>query len=226
MPATVLLASAPLLWMHAREMMSQELYDYFIFIPIGAAFLAWQRLPGLGQLVPGNALVFAALMAVGGGTLAFAVAIFSPWFAMIAALIVTLGMLYGVGGGRVLARMLPVWLFLWFMVPLPFDLGETLVTSLQSVTAVWSSRLLDTFGIMHLMTGNTVELPGNHLFVDEACSGVHSLFACVAATAFFVIWSRYRLVRSLLLLAAAFGWVLVDNAMRVVLITWCTTLNI
>ncbi|HEX4132876.1 MAG TPA: exosortase U, partial [Pirellulales bacterium] len=217
--------AAPLLWVHAREMMASDQYNFFILVPFGGAILAWQRTTGLGTMKPGATGVFSLLMGLSAATLALAVAVFSPWFAMVATLVAVLGLTYGIGGARMLARMFPPWLFLCFMIPLPFEWDDALVASLQRLTAIWSSRLLDSIGILHLMTGNTVELPGKQLFVEEACSGVQSLFACMAATMFFVVWSRYRLVRSLLLLASALGWVLVANATRVVLITWLTMLG-
>ncbi len=226
LPAAIVLASAPLLWIHVREMLNNPQYEYLPFIALGAGVLAWQRLKGLGELVAGAMPIFLAIMAVAAALQLMAIVIFSPVIAMVAFLFALLGLTYGFGGRALTLRMFPVWLFSWFTVPLPFEWDDKLVTSLQGVTARWSSRLLDTFGIMHLLSGNTVELPGERLFVEEACSGVQSLFACLAATAFFVVWSRYGYWRSTLLLLSAFGWVLVANATRVFIVTWLSTLGI
>jgi exosortase len=226
LPAVIALSSAPLLYLHADWMWHSPQYEYFPLIPLGIAALAWQRLPSLGQLTPGAMPVFLGFMGIAAALQALAIVIFSPPIAMVALLVAALGLVYGLGGRTLTATMFPVWLFAWFMVPLPFNWDDKLVTSLQGVTAEWSSRLLDTFGIMHLLEGNTVALPGKKLFVEEACSGVQSLFACLAATAFYVVWSHYGYWRSILLLMAAFGWVLVANATRVVVMTWLTTIKI
>src|SRR5262249_1081986 len=56
------------------------------------------------------------------------------------------------------------------------------------------------------------------LMVEEACSGINSLFAMLACALFFVIWARRPVVRGTLLVLAAVGWVLLANIARVVII--------
>ncbi|HEX3869685.1 MAG TPA: exosortase U, partial [Pirellulales bacterium] len=226
MPALLAAASAPLLYLHFSALIPTAQYGYVPLIAVGAAVLAWQRLPDMGHLLPGLSSIFVVMMGVAVTLQLMAIVLFLPSLAMIAFLVALMGLTYGIGGGPLARRMFPVWLFAWFMIPLPFDWDNQLVTSLQSLTATWSSRLLDTFGIMHLLAGNTVELPGKRLFVEEACSGVQSLFACMAATAFFVIWSHYGYWRSAILLVSAFGWVLVANATRVFTVTWLSSIGI
>ena len=147
-----------------------------------------------------------------------AVLLFSPWTGALAFLFCLLASVYGFGGVSLTIRMLPAWLFCFLVLPLPFRLDVELITSLQTLTARWSSRLLDALGVMHVLAGNTVELPGRKLEVEEACSGVHSLFACFSVTLFFALWMRRSLIRGGLLLLSAVGWVLVANSLRVVLV--------
>lgn len=67
---------------------------------------------------------------------------------------------------------------------------------LQENTTWLASRVLETLGHLHLQTGNIIELPDKQFLVEEACSGVQSLFTVLFLAAFIVCWNR----RSLLLL--------------------------
>src|SRR5436853_413288 len=82
----------------------------------------------------------------------------------------------------------PAWFFLWLLIPPPLNLDQRLVTRLQTFTARQSSRLLDQLGVLHVMQGNVVVIPHKHLLVEEACSGINSLFSMLACTLFFVLW--------------------------------------
>jgi exosortase/archaeosortase family protein len=83
--------------------------------------------------------------------------------------------------------------------------------------------VLDVVGVRHLPQGNVIELPGHRLFVDEACSGVNSLFVLFAATAVFVVAARRPLVWSALLLATSAFWAAVANTARVTTIAIAQT---
>lgn len=178
---------------------------------------------GTGRREPGAAIAaFALLMQ------AFAVAVFSPLASMVSFMFVLLGGLWAIGGPKIVVRLLPVWLLLWLMIPLPFNLDIKLVTSLQTLTAEWGSRLLDFFHVMHLRDGNYFSIDSKdpelaELFVEEGCSGVRSLFAAVAVVVFYVLWMGHPVVRAVLLVACSVGWVLVANALRVVTITICAS---
>jgi exosortase/archaeosortase family protein len=80
--------------------------------------------------------------------------------------------------------------------------------------------LLDLLGVYHVMAGNVVEVGGRRLLVEEACSGVNSLFSALACTLFFAMLVRRPLVHTALLLASAVGWVLAANALRVAAVAY------
>jgi exosortase/archaeosortase family protein len=68
------------------------------------------------------------------------------------------------------------------------------------------------------MAGNVLELPGQKLFVDEACSGIQSLVAIVAFTALFVVLTERPCVRAILLLCGSVFWAVAANLVRIVTI--------
>ena len=124
-------------------------------------------------------------------------------------------LLYAVGGARLFRAALPAWLLLWLIIPPPFELDRQLILWLQSLTTRWASAVLDFLGQYHVLAGNVVEIGGRRLFVEEACSGVNSLFSAAACTLFFVFLVRRPPLHAALLLAASVGWVLAANVVRV-----------
>ena len=113
-------------------------------------------------------------------------------------------------------------MLLGLIIPPPFELDRQLILALQSLTVRWASAVLDFFGVYHVMAGNVVEIGGRRLLVEEACSGVNSLFSLLACTLFFVFLVRRPLVHALFLLMATVGWVLVANVARVVTVAYGT----
>jgi exosortase len=216
-------AHLPLLGEHASNLWSRPHYQFFPFVLAGTAALAFQRGRRLGTLRPGSRRACYVWLAFSAGLLTFAAAVNSPWLGAVAALLTLAAVLFAVGGAGLLRRLLPAWALLWLAVPPPFLLDQQLISALQTLTARLSSRVLDVFGVLHVLAGHVVEVPGRRLLVEEACSGIHSFFAVLPVTLFFVLWVRRPLVRATLLLLAAAGWMLVANVARVVGITVLVT---
>lgn len=110
------------------------------------------------------------------------------------------------------------WRLLILLIPLPMELDSRLIHELQRISSLYASRLLDFSGIPHLMRGNVLELPSNRFFVEEACSGIGSVYLLTAATALYVVLSQMRLIRGLPLLASVPWWAIVSNVVRIVVI--------
>jgi len=61
------------------------------------------------------------------------------------------------------------------------------------------------------------------LLVEEACSGINSLFSVLACTVFFVLWAGRPRLRAVLLVGTALAWVLLSNVARVAGVTYLST---
>ena len=131
-----------------------------------------------------------------------------------------------IGGRKLLAAWWPCALLLLWMVPPPLGILDWVVQSLQGIAVRASHRLLMLMDVLHGIQGNTIYLPTQSLFVSEACSGVRSL---VTLGAFASIWSLFLgrgWIHGTLLVGLSLGWVLVLNALRIVVITWAATRDI
>jgi exosortase len=221
--AALLLGSLPLLALHARQLWLRPHYQFFPLLLLGSAFLAWQRLRGCGPLRPGHPLLSAALLLGSCGLFAAAELFFSSWLGAVSTMVLLAALLYTFGGWRLFRLALPAWVLLWLAVPPPLELDRDLILALQGWTTRATSAVLDLLGVFHLMAGNVVEVDGRKLLVEEACSGINSLFSVLACTLFLVFATRRPPLHSVVLLVAAVGWVLAANVARIVLVVLLET---
>lgn len=89
---------------------------------------------------------------------------------------------------------------------------------LQQQTTWLASRVLETLGHLHLQRGNIIELPDRQLMVEEACSGVQSLFTVLFLAILIVCWRRRGLLHTLLLLPSGIAFAGSMNVFRIVAI--------
>ena len=115
------------------------------------------------------------------------------WLAMAAAMTTLLAGAYGVGGPRLLRAVLPAWGFgaMALLTPLRWNLW--LIGRLQSLVTTCAGPILDKLGVIHLTAGNMIRIASKPLLVEQACSGVSSLFAGVGVTCFYVVWTGRKL---------------------------------
>ena len=187
-------AHVPLLILQGQRLWDNPNYQFFPLVLAGAAYLAWRDTRWLGRLDPGRRGPSLVLLGVSWLLLALAGLVIAPWIGAVVALLAVLAVAYACGGWRLVRGLLPAWALLWVIVPLPFE--DTLTLSLQAVASRWSSAVLDVMGVLHLPSGLVIEVPGKRLLLEEACSGIHSLFTVVAGTLFFIFLTRCSVVRA------------------------------
>ena len=215
------LGYAPLLTLFFINLWGRPHYQFFPLALIGAAFLAWTRLKEVPRLfVPGRASWTALLLAASFFFLAAATLYWSPWLGSIAALIGLTSIIWGLGNQRLLRSMLPVLLLLLIIIPPPLSADTRLIQHLRVLAVGWSSRLLDILGVTHALSGNVIELPGQKLLVDEACSGINSVLITLAGCLFYGLWRRRPAIHILVCLASTLSSVLLGNLARITFGAW------
>jgi exosortase len=218
------LAHLPMLIAFGRQLWLRPHYQLFPLVIAGAAVLArpaWRLAVG-GSPAPSAAArrAGAALLGLNWLLLAAALVIDSPWLAGVAAWELLVAVAVLAGGWPVLRAALPALAYLLLIVPPPLNLDGRLVGALQTLTAKCSSRVLDYVGVFHTLSGHTVEVAGKSYFVEEACSGIHSLLSVLAVTLFYVLWAHCHWLRAVLLGLAAVFWVVAANIARIVAIVY------
>ncbi len=97
----------------------------------------------------------------------------SMWWAMIGLIIFT-------AGWRQLRHWWLPLILLLLSIPLPAVITNTLAIPLQLQASDFGTRLIAWRDIPVRLSGNVISIPGQRLFVAEACSGLRSLTALIA----------------------------------------------
>jgi exosortase len=210
-----LAALGPGMAVFGRRLWAAEHFRFFPLLLAAAAWLGWRRFRGSPWGVAGGLAAYGAWAAVLAAAAA-AVLLSSPYAAALAGLGFVLAALYETGGRSLVRRMLPVWALLLVAVPPPLGWDRAMVVSLQRLATSFASGTLDRVGFRHVVEGVAIRSADASFFVDEACSGVHSLYASAAFVSVLAVGSGYGVVRAFALLCGTVGWVIVGNAVRVV----------
>lgn len=163
-----------------------------------ALFLAWKRgilKDAAPEPILGSALlVCSVLLRYASG---LAAELFTLRLSMVAAAMALVVFLWG------FKQLLHWWLSIVLLVlsiPLPQVILSSLAFPLQLRASRIGAWLLELREIPVHLDGNIINLPGQTLFVTEACSGLHSLTALVSIGFLLgALWLRYPASRALLL---------------------------
>lgn len=165
-----------------------------------AVYLAWKRgrhpgarpQPWLGLVL----LVLAVLLRYLSGLAAELFTMRASLLAAGAALVVTFA-----GIRQLWHWWLPASLLV-LSIPLPTVILNTLALPLQFKASAFGAALLEARHVPVVLAGNVLRLPGQDLFVTEACSGLRSLTALLALGLLIGgIWLRSPIWRAVLVLA-------------------------
>ncbi|MBN1910413.1 MAG: exosortase/archaeosortase family protein [Pirellulales bacterium] len=201
---------------------AHEDYLHGYLVPFLSALMLWVRrdeFPGWGNgfAWPGLLLILLAVaMRIAGAKVNIdAIQGWSiiPWVA---------GVFWLIGGWKVCVWAAPAVAFLWFMVPLPFKVEQSLRWELQRVVTSMSCWVLQLLGEPALAQGNVVVLPSKPLEVAEACSGMRIFMGVFAFAVAFVILFRRSWWERGLLLASVIPVALLANTMRIVVLALLT----
>jgi exosortase len=193
-----------------------EIYQFFPLAVAGAALLARRgceetTLP----LRPGKRAVTYPLSILFLALLAYATLLYSPWFGILAALLALVTTAWWLGGVSLLRSLTPTFLMLLTVIPPPLNLDSRLALLLQRGAVTGSSWILAIFGVPHLRNGNVLEIPGQRLLVEEACSGINSVLFMTSACVFYALWRRRSFQSLALLYLLTLGCVLLGNLVRI-----------
>lgn len=215
--AAVLMLPLWMAWM--ASLSSKPHYEFFPILILGVIFLVRQRLIGLteAQLRPGHPVV-SVLMGLFSLPCLF-IGYFQPSavFAFTGTVTAFSMVLHAMGGWSLVRRISPAFVLLAVITPPPGQLDTVLTLRLQRISVVIASRTLDMFGIFHVVNMNTLEVDGQRFLVEEACSGIQSLFSILAFATFYSIWNYRGLSRTILLLSGAVVFDLSLNVFRICL---------
>lgn len=145
-----------------------------------AVWLAWRA--GLVERAKANPRpILALLILTGAVVLRYASGLAAELFTM--RLSMFMGGVAIIVGARGFAQLRAWWLpgaLLFLSIPLPAVVLGTLALPLQLKASQMGATMLEWRQVPVILSGNVIHLPGQSLFVTEACSGLRSLTALIA----------------------------------------------
>src|SRR5688572_12357806 len=168
----LVLCYAPVLWRLIDQWNTDEDMGHGFFVPVTAAYIAWQKRHELFALELkasyfGLAIVVFAAVQLWIGTLG--AELFLARTAFIEAVVGAVLLLGGWSALRVMA--FPLFL-LCFMVAIPTVIYNQITFPLQIFASKVAAGVLELLGVPVLRDGNVLELASQKLSVVEACSGI------------------------------------------------------
>lgn len=208
---------APVHIIYFSGMWTREHYQFF---PIAIASAVGLMLLRVHSLVPPNGRIrlicVTSLVICSVASVLMATYWNSPWLGFIGFVVLLAAglccFLDESGDRSLLYLILPMLL----IVRPPLNLDQTAIQQLQRTTSFFASKVLNVLNVDHIRSGNILEPYGESpLLVEEACSGVQSLFTMLFLAAMIGIINRHRLFRIVLLMCSAVLAAGLMNIMRV-----------
>lgn len=217
-------AMVPMLVFQWQNLMSRPERQFFPALVLIAFFFPLRALltqqDGEEHTVPALRLAV-AVAALQLALLCYGLSVwaFSPWLAHVAAI--------GVFFAWSLVRCIdsrPTSVLAWtgllvITLPLPLNYDAGLVSTLQTASSWACSMALDALTVPHLRLANVIEMRDRQFFIEEACSGIGSMYALLAVAAFLLLINRRSLIVATLTLLSVPVWAMLGNFLRLLAVT-------
>ena len=174
---TALIAAcyAPILLALVRQWNNDPDMGHGFFVPVIAAYIAWQKRQELAAVVSKPNWWGLAIMLWGAFQLYIATLGAELFLARTSLVFTIIGAVLLLGGTAYL-RIFSFPLFLlFFMVPIPAIIYNQITFPLQLIASRWAELTITLLQIPVIREGNVLELAQQKLNVVEACSGIRSL---------------------------------------------------
>jgi exosortase len=215
--ALLVLCYAPVLWRLVNQWNNDEDMGHGFFVPVIAAYIAWQNRDKLfSQPLKPNywglaVMAFAAMQLI---VATLGAELFLARTAFVESVIGVTLFLGGVHALRVLA--FPLFL-LFFMVPIPAVLYNQITFPLQLFASQVAEVSLNLLGIPVYRDGNILELASQKLSVVEACSGIRSLLSLTFLSLVYSYFFDDKVWMRIVLFCSTIPIAIIANAGRVTL---------
>jgi len=215
--ALLLACYAPVLWRLVQQWDSDPDMGHGFFVPLVVGFIVWQRRLELRALKPSPNWWGLVIVLYGGLQLCIATLGAELFLARTAFVISAIGIVLLLGGTAwVRALAFPLFL-LFFMVPIPTVVYNSITFPLQLLASRVSTQALDLMQIPVLREGNVLELAEQKLSVVEACSGIRSLLSLTFLSLVYGYFCESKVWMRIVLFISTIPIAIVANASRVTL---------
>ena len=172
--------------------------EHGILVFPAAAYMAWTKREKLARIPPEPSRWGIVLMIWGAAQASLSVLASWAFVGRTAFLISLVGCILAVYGGRMVRELMYPLGTLMLMIAPPVMIYDRLTLNLQLLASRLGENSLEALGYSVMREGNILELVGTKLSVEEACSGIRSLFSilfmCTLYNFFFVTGTRMKAI--------------------------------
>jgi exosortase len=187
------------------------------FVPVVAGYIAWQKRDQLRALPASPDWWGLAVVLYGGLQLYIATLGAELFLARTAFVISIIGVILLLCGRAWLRALVFPLFLLFFMIPIPTVVYNSITFPLQLLASRVSTEALNLMQIPVLREGNVLDLAEQKLSVVEACSGIRSLLSLTFLSLVYGYFFETKRWMRVLLFAATIPIAIVANASRVTL---------
>ena len=210
--ALLLVGHLPFVFLDLKLTWTRTHYQFFPFALGAFGWMLWQRQNGASK----RTKLTRSLLILDVIVLLTGIVINSPWLGSIGMWLVLAAAAVSRRDGQTGSSLAYLALLPLLAVRLPANIDLYVITELQGITSRIASRLLNFIGILHLREGNIISLKSRALMVEEACSGVQSLFTLIFFALLICCGRRRSPFHGLLVLLGAVFFAGLMNVTRVV----------
>ena len=198
----------------AKVWLESDEYSSGLLVPIVAVYILWLRRKTLGHIpiIPSPWSFLLLLTAQG-------IRYFGLYYRFESA--ERLSFVLSIGavaifllGGQFFKKLVPIFLFLFLMLPLPNRVETYITAPLQVWATVSSVFCLETLGFSVIREGNIININGTLVAVAEACNGLRMLTAFVVVTALVALTIKRKWTEKGLILVSCIPIALICNTLR------------
>ena len=196
-------AYGPILGDMAADWAHDENYSHGFLVPLVSVYFLWFHRRWLAEVEWRPSWLGLGVLLIGLAALVLGEIGAEQFTMRVSFLIVIGGGILFLAGMPALRRVAFPYAYLFFMVPLPYIVYDSIAFPLKLMAARVATAIVLLMGIPIYSEGNVIYLESTTLQVADACSGIRSLMSLLAlAAAFAYLTQRGKLARWILTLAA------------------------
>lgn len=211
--AVLLACHLPMVALYYRSLWNQTHYQFFPFA-IGAFIWLFATRKSSDPTKwgwPSRLLIGFDLVCIAAGAW-----LFSPWLFAVGLFALLTALCWASRDAGYRRRLVYLASLPLLTLRLPMQYDEQVIHGLQRITTDVASRTLHRAGFLHYREGNVLQFPGKSFLVEEACSGVQSVFTILFIAALVICLKRRSMVHGALLLAVGVIVAGIMNSIRVI----------
>jgi len=194
--------------------------SHVFLVPIVAAYLVWVRRRRLRHVQAANTWLGPLVVLI--GWMLYYVGDARLWQSVwhLGAIVVAVGCFLTAAGSLVLRQLLPAFLVLVFLIPVPGRVRQRIAIPMQNTTAKITEGVFSLADVDVTRSGNLLRINGQNVAIAEACNGLRMVFALMLVCYAFAFGNPLRPYARILLLAASPLAAIFCNVVRLLPTVW------